>query len=142
MKKIKIKYQAIDFIVELLGIIGMVCLIILPIYFYSELPDIMPKHFNIHGQADSYGSKGVIWILPSIGFLIYIGMTLLNKFPHLFNYPTTVTNENVESLYKTGTRTVRIIKVIAILAFAYLNFRIIYIGLNETLELGVLFSRL
>ncbi len=137
--KIKIKYQTIDYVIELLGIIGLVCLIVLPIYFCNDLPDRIPKHFNIHGQPDSYGSKGIIWLLPSIGLFLYFGMTLLNKIPHLFNYPTKVTDENAEKLYKIGVLTVRILKVVVILTFAYLNFKIIRIGLAESTELGLLF---
>ncbi len=137
--KIKIKYQTIDYIIELLGIIGLVCLIVLPIYFYYDLPDKIPKHFNIYGQPDSHGNKGIIWLLPSIGLFIYVGLAFLNKIPHLFNYPTTVTNENAEKLYKIATRTVRILKAITTITFAYLNFKIIKIGLSETTDLNILF---
>lgn len=137
--KIKIKSQTIDYIIELLGIIGLVCLIALPLYFCNDLPETMPKHFNIYGKSDSYGSKEIIWLLPSIGLFLYVGMTWLNKIPHLFNYPTKVTNENAEKLYQIGTRMVRILKVVVILTFAYLNFRMIRIGLTKSTELGILF---
>lgn len=137
--KIKIKYQTIDYIIELLGIIGIVCLIVIPIYFYNDLPDILPIHFNIKGQPDAFGSKDSIWILPSIGLFLYIGMTLLNRIPHFFNYPTKFTNKNAERLYTTETRTLRLFKVIVVLLFAYIDFQVIRIGLKESTELGVLF---
>ena len=138
--KINIKYETIDYIIESLGIIALVCLVTAPIYFYNSLPDNIPIHYNIHGQPDAYESKQTIWILPLIGLFLYIGMTLLNKIPHLFNYPTKVTSENAEKLYRTGTRTVILLKVISTLIFAYLNFKTISIGLSKSTELGVLFT--
>ena len=138
--KINIKYETIDYIIESLGIIALVCLVTAPIYFYNSLQDNIPIHYNIHGQPDAYESKQTIWILPLIGLFLYIGMTLLNKIPHLFNYPTKVTSENAERLYRTGTRTVILLKVISTLIFAYLNFKTISIGLSHSTDLGFLFT--
>lgn len=138
--KINIKYETIDYIIESLGIIALVCLVTAPIYFYNSLPDNIPIHYNIHGQPDAYESKQTIWILPLIGLFLYIGMTLLNKIPHLFNYPTKVTSENAERLYRIGTRTVILLKVISTLIFAYLNFKTISIGLSHSTDLGFLFT--
>ena len=137
--KLKIKLTTVDYIIEIIGLIGIICLIALPIYYFNDLPDRLPKHFNALGQADSYGNKNMIWLLPALGLILYIGMTILNKYHHVFNYPTKVTNENAERLYKTGTITVRFLKTVVILSFAYLNFRIIKVGLNEIAEIGKLF---
>jgi uncharacterized membrane protein len=137
--KLKIKLTTVDYIIEIIGFIGIICLIALPIYYFNDLPDRLPKHFNALGQADSYGNKNMIWLLPALGLILYIGMTILNKYPHVFNYPIKVTNENAERLYKSGTVTVRFLKTVVILSFAYLNFRIIKVGLNEIAEIGKLF---
>lgn len=48
-------------------------------YLYPGLPEIIPTHFNIKGEADGYGSKGTIFLLPSImgvvGFMVYLLLT-------------------------------------------------------------------
>lgn len=137
--KLKVKLTTFDYIVEIIGLIGIICLIVLPIYFFNDLPDKLPKHFNALGQPDSYSNKGMIWFLPMVTLLLYIGLTILNKFPHIFNYPTKVTNENAERLYRTGTKMVRLLKIIMVLSFAYLNFRIIKVGLNKAAGIGGLF---
>ena len=137
--KIRIKYQTIDYTVELLGIIGLICLIVIPIYFYNDLPDSLPIHFNIKGQPDAFGNKNSIWLLPSIGLFLYIGMTMLNRIPHLFNYSTKVTNENAEELYRNETRTIRLFKVIVVILFVYIDFRVIRIGLTKSTGLGIFF---
>ena len=61
---------------------------------YFELPEIIPTHYNEAGEADSYGDKLNILALPIISTLLFIGLTILNKRPHLFNYPSEITKEN------------------------------------------------
>ena len=37
-------------------------------WLYPELPDQIPTHWNIHGEADGFGPKAVAaWLLPAIG---------------------------------------------------------------------------
>ena len=134
--RIPIKLTTTDYLFEIIGIIGVVFLIVFPIYFFNDLPSQIPKHFNALGQVDSYGSRESIWLLPAIGLVLYTGMTFLNKFPFAFNYPTKVTNENAEKLYTLGTKTVRLLKIIVVLSFAFLNFKTIEIALNKTTEIG------
>lgn len=137
--RIQIKLTTIDYLFEIIGLIGIACLIILPIYFYNDLPDQIPTHFNALGKVDSYGNHGFIWLLPAIGLFLYIGLTVLNKFPFAFNYPTKVTNDNAERLYIIGTRTVRLLKIIVVLLFVFLNFKTIEIALNKSTEIGKLY---
>ena len=127
----------IDYFFEIIGAIGIVCLILLPVYFYNDLPCQIPKHFNTLGQVDSYGNRRIIWLLPAIGLFLYVGMTVLNRFPIAFNYPTKVTNDNAEKLYTPGTRTIRLLKIIVVLSFFFLNFKTIEIALNKSTEIGV-----
>ena len=138
-QKLSINLTTVDYIVEIIGLIGIICLIFLPIYYFNDLPNRIPKHFNAFGQPDSYGNKIMIWFVPIITLSLYIGMTILNKYPHIFNYPTNVTNENAERFYKIATKSIRFLKVVIVVSFSYLNFRIIKTGLNETAGIGYIF---
>ena len=43
------------------------------IYFWDQLPDQVPTHFNIHGEADDWGPKWVnAFLLPAIGVFVYL----------------------------------------------------------------------
>ena len=134
--RIPINLTTTDYLFEIIGLIGIICSIVLPIYYFNDLPDQIPKHFNALGQVDSHGNRGIIWLLPAIGLFLYVGLTILNKFPFAFNYPTIITNENAEKLYTIGTRTVRLLKVIVVLSFVFLNFKTIEIALNKSTEIG------
>ena len=137
--KLNINLTKVDYLVEIIGFIGIFCLFFLPTYYYNDLPDRIPMHFNVLGEADSYGNKLMIWLVPIITLLLYIGMTILNKHPHFFNYPTQVTNENAERFYKIATKSIRFLKVLIVVLLFYLNFRIIKIGLDEQAGIGYLF---
>lgn len=136
---ISIKLTPIDYFIEIIGVIGIICLVFLPVYFLKDLPNQIPKHFNALGQVDSYGPRGTIWLLPAVGLILYLGLTVLNKFPFAFSYPTKVTDENAKELYTLGTRTVRLLKVVVVLLFAFLNYKTITIALNKATEIGKYF---
>ncbi len=139
MKKrpqIQIKLTTADYFLEIICLIGLLALIVLPIYFFNDLPAQIPKHFNAAGRVDSYGDRKIIWLLPTVGLFLYLGLTFLAKAPFAFNYPVKVTDENAKRLYSLGARTIRILKVVAILSFAFVNYKTISIALNYSTEIG------
>ncbi len=91
-------------------------------YYWNELPDVVPTHFNVLGQPDSYGSKWFLLIIPVIALLIFIGITYLNKFPHIFNYPVEVSERNAIALYKISKRMNALIMMITCEFFFYITF--------------------
>jgi len=134
--RIPVKLTATDYVIEVIGAFGIICLVLLSVYYYPDLPNQIPKHFNALGQVDSYGNREIIWLIPAIGVFLYVGLTILNKFPFAFNYPTQVTNNNAERLYTLGTRMIRVLKVILMLSFTFLNYKTIQIALNRATEIG------
>lgn len=69
---------------------------------YAWLPDSIPTHFNLAGQPDAWGSKGSVWMLVVVNIVIVGGLTLLSRYPKVFNYPAPVTEENAQTLYRAG----------------------------------------
>ena len=92
---------------------------------YSSLPDTIPTHYNAAGEADGFGRKASIVGLPLIATLLYIGLTLLNRVPHIFNFPTPVTPDNALRQYTNATRMIRYLKLILVLVFAGISFQTI-----------------
>lgn len=137
--KIKIKLTTADKLFELAGWILIVAIWILIIATYNSLPDSIPKHFNALGTADSFGKKDSIFILPIIASVIFIGLTILNKFPHLFNYPVKVTNENAVRLYTIATKLIRSLKLIIVVVFGSLVVQIVRNSYGHANGLGVWF---
>ncbi|WP_077617425.1 DUF1648 domain-containing protein [Bacillus sinesaloumensis] len=71
---------------------------------WSEIPDRVPTHFNIVGEADSWGGKASVFILPIVSTFLFKTLFILSKFPHVHNYPVKVTPENAEGIYKASRK--------------------------------------
>lgn len=131
--RIQIKWKRIDYLLELAGLIALSAMLFVSAYHYRDLPEQIPTHFNASGQVDAWGQRESIWLLPGIAAIMYLLLTLLNRFPHLFNFPVKVTEANAERLYTIGTRAVRLLKIALILMMLYLNWKTISIALaNQT----------
>ena len=115
--EIKIELTPADQVLEILSWLALLFLWGLVIYFYSSLPQIIPIHFNASGRANGFGSKGTLFLLPIIGAFLFVGLTALNKVPHIFNYPTAITPENALKQYTNATRVLRCVKLIILIIF-------------------------
>jgi uncharacterized membrane protein len=114
---LKTKFRKADFVLEAIAILALIAIWVFPIITYNSLPDTIPSHFGLQGKADGWGSKSGIFLLPVINILLFTGLTILSKYPHKFNYPVKVTEENAILLYNKGTRFLRILKVSVVLLF-------------------------
>jgi uncharacterized membrane protein len=123
--KLKIQLSPTDKVFELLGWGVLLALWIWTGTSYSSLPDSIPTHFNAAGEADGFGRKASIVGLPVIATLLYIGLTFLNRVPHIFNFPTPVTQDNALRQYTNATRMIRYLKLILVLVFAGISFQTI-----------------
>jgi uncharacterized membrane protein len=121
---LKLKLTKTDYLLEAAVFIGLAAICILAITTYQSLPEIIPIHYGIKGQADDWGSKAAIFILPVISLVLIIGMSILNRFPHIFNYPVKVTEENALQLYSRGALLIRIIKVSIVILFLFIEWLI------------------
>ena len=99
--KIDVKPTKMDLRVLRIGWIIIVLNVLVVFAFYFKLPESIPTHFNLKGEADGYGSKSTLWMLPIIGGLSYflLFMMTTKMKPWNFNYPTKVTEKNAPILY-------------------------------------------
>jgi uncharacterized membrane protein len=123
--RIKLQLNQTDKILEIVGWISVVGIWALPLINYFDLPEIIPIHFNGAGKADGFGNKTHIFVLPIISTLLFIGLTILNKNPHVFNYPSQITKENAVHQYTNATRMMRVLKLVIVLLFGLIVFKTI-----------------
>lgn len=108
-----------------LNIIAILLLIGNFIYLWTQwetLPRQIPIHFNMAGEADGWGNKALIWLLPVLGVGLWIGLTILEKFPHTYNY-LNLTEQNVERQYKNARMMINALKNESIFFFVYLSWK-------------------
>jgi len=97
---------------------------------YSSMPEIIPIHYTWNGEADGWGGKWNLILTTSIGTLLSIGIYILNKYPHVFNYPVKITHENAKIQYKLAQRLMRIINLLMVLLFTHIIFEAMQINMG------------
>jgi uncharacterized membrane protein len=137
---IKIQMTNTDWLLEVVGVIIVALMIAVVFAYYNELPITIPRHFNALGQPDGFGGKSIELVLPMVGVIIYLVMTVSLHFPKVFNYPFTITEENADRQYKNAVAMIRIVKTLVALMFFYLTYGTIQTGLGQMQGLGVWFA--
>jgi uncharacterized membrane protein len=103
---------------------------------WPSLPNRVPMHYTFFGEVDKWGSKGIIFLNPIIGAVLWIGLTILEKFPHVYNYIVGLTEENIERQYKNGRIMINIVKNEFLLYISYSNWKDIKIAYGYNLPFG------
>ena len=116
--KIKLTLSPFDKKLELASKLLFVVMWVLTFYIFFKSPTTIPTHFNVSGQADDFGNKLTLLILPILATVIYFGLTQLNKYPHIFNYMTKITADNAQKQYTIATRLLRFLKLAILLIFS------------------------
>lgn len=120
---LKIKKATIDYFLEFGALIVLISTWGFTIYHFNKLPDIIATHFDLNGKPNGFGSKNTIWLLPIIITLVFILISVLNRYPHKFNYLTKITEQNAHKQYRLASRSLRIILFNITLLFAFITFK-------------------
>ncbi|MBY0436435.1 MAG: DUF1648 domain-containing protein [Cyclobacteriaceae bacterium] len=128
--RINIRMTPVDWALEIICIAGIGLTVFWIASSYPKLPDTIPIHFGSSGVANGFGSKSMLWILPIVMGVTYIIQTIAVRFPHLFNYPIAITEENAARQYKNQVLMIRVLKPILVLIFLYISYATIQNGLG------------
>ncbi|SFV30853.1 DUF1648 domain-containing protein [Thermoflavifilum thermophilum] len=133
---IQLKLRMADKVLEIAGWILLIALWWMVIAHYHRLPETIPVHFDAMGHANKLGKKWMIWTIPSVTTVLFIGLTVLNQYPHLFNYPTRITDENAYTQYTLATRLIRYLKTILVFIFGLMEYQLIKSAEGKAAGLG------
>lgn len=100
-------------------------------WHFDALPDIIPTHFNHQGEVDGTGTKWSLIAMPIIGTIIYAGLVILSKYPHILNYPVEITPENAVRQYKGAVRFLRFLAFSLVCVFSIISWQTISIAQNQ-----------
>ncbi|MFC2137457.1 DUF1648 domain-containing protein [Bacteroidota bacterium] len=122
--RIIIKPSKVVRVMDVISIITIIYLIIISTHSYVNAPDIVPTHFDINGNPDNWGSKITLFIIPGLALFFYLIFTIISRFPHAFNYPIKITEENADRQYTLALKFLSLIKLSIIILFTFISFKI------------------
>lgn len=134
--KIKVPFTTLDLCIELLSIALLVFMWAYLIMHFGELPDKVPSHYNAAGEADSYSGRGFVFFIPIIATGLYAFLLLLTRYPHLNNYMVNITEDNAYKQYRFSVYVLRVVNLLCVIMFLYINHHIIQGAINQHSELG------
>ncbi|PWL38068.1 hypothetical protein DKG77_07180 [Flagellimonas aquimarina] len=117
--KIEVKPTTTDKKLVLIGWVIVILNFVVVLLFYFDLPETIPVHFNLKGEINGFGSKSILWIIPSISASIYMAMSILvlKMKPYYMNYPVKVTEKNAKELYALGIRMLTVMNLTTVIIF-------------------------
>jgi uncharacterized membrane protein len=106
---------------------------------WNYIPETIPTHFGITGKADTWGNKYTILLFPSILLILFTGLTILIRYPHIYNYLFPITEVNVHRQYKLARIFICMLKLELILLFTFLELITIFVATGKAEGLGIEF---
>lgn len=133
---LKIPVSKLDITIEILVLTGLVAMAILVLSNWGRLPQLVPTHFGLSGEADAWGSKNSILILPLLSVIIYGLLTVFSRLPRLMNYPVVITEENAKREYILGKLFLNVLKLVMVWLFYFISSATIRVALGLQSQLG------
>ena len=113
----RIRNSIFDIIVNIICVLLLVGLVIYLIVAWGGIPDQIPGHFGADGTVTRYDSKGSLIIIPIIAWVMFLGISLVERFPQVWNTGVRVTEENKFRVYRVLKSLIVMVKLIVIALF-------------------------
>lgn len=84
-------------VLNILGFCFLALTFFITIKNYPKLPDRIPIHFNIEGEADRYGHRKWIFFTPFLSLVIFVSMTIIAFGNVGYNNPVETTDQNIDT---------------------------------------------
>ncbi|MGE7024314.1 DUF1648 domain-containing protein [Solibacillus cecembensis] len=137
---LQIEKSTSERIANSIGYTSLAAMVIFLLFKWSSLPAEVPAHFNAVGEVDRWGSKYELLILPVIAILLTFFMELIERYPHVHNYPERLCEANVHAFYLNSRQMLNYMKNIINLLFAFLVYESIGISFGDDSSLGFSFA--
>lgn len=92
----KTKRTRLDWLLEVIAFAALAATFLLLLDRWPQLPGNVPIHFSTTGMPNGWSNKDTLWILPLLGAVLYLILTLVAKNPYSMNIPIQLDRENPE----------------------------------------------
>lgn len=125
---------------EIFAGIGIACAGLVFAAYWPRLPAVIPTHFGATGAPDATGPKSELigLLLGNVG--IYVLVSIISRFPQLYNYPARITEENAERQYRNARALMIWLKTEAVWTLFYIEWQTIQVALGRSSGMGALMA--
>lgn len=88
---------------------------------WGNLPDKIPGHYDAAGAVDRWGDKSELIALPIVAVILFIGITVVEQFPKIWNTGVTVTDQNRGRVYSALKSMIITEKLLVVAVFSFLS---------------------
>ena len=124
---------------DALALLAILATFVLAVRGWQILPERVPHHFSWRGVPDAWGGRWVLFLLPTFGAVMFIGLSILGRFPHRFNYLQPITAENVHRQYSSALSLLAWLRLEIAALFLYVEWHFYKGALDKTLRLSAWF---
>lgn len=133
---LNLPFTPLEIILDRFGLAGVLLQVAVLTATWADLPARIPTHFGANGAPNAWGGKASVLIGPVVSLVIYIGMTVLARYPHLYNYPKRFSADNAERMYRLGRGLIVWLKTELVWLFTWLMWATISVALGHAAGLG------
>lgn len=116
--KHKLPMTVMDRVAELISAVVLLTATTFFLIGYSAISDSIPMQYDFSGNVSRMGSKSELLLLLGVLIVIYAGLTVLQRYPHVYNYLVEITEENAERQYSLAVRMIRWLKLMMVSLFS------------------------
>jgi uncharacterized membrane protein len=98
---------------------------------WGKLPARVPVHFAASGIPDAWGPSSSLMVLPILGVVLFVVLTVLERFPRLGKHRVALARENAEALQRLGRQLVLTVKLTTTAVLAYIFWASTRVALGE-----------
>ena len=124
----KRKRTLIEMILDIVSLLFLISSAVYIMMQWSSLPNQILFQFNSFGKVSILGSKVSVFALPLFGLIIWIGLTVLERFPHRITLPFFL-QENKEMEFRNNRILINMTKNVLVIFFTYTNWTSIQLTL-------------
>lgn len=114
--KLSVRGNRIQSFAEVVALVGLAAMAVI-LLRCQPVEGPVPTHFGLDGQPDAWGEPGSLFVVPAIALVLWIGLTLLDRIPHAFNYAVEITGENAETQYVLAKALLAVLKAQSVWVF-------------------------
>ena len=124
---------------EAIAAIGLLVSLVLIIWVWHSLPEQIPTHFGAVGKPDGWGPKGFTVAVPLTAFFLWVGLTILGRYPNALGYPVSISQANALYQYRLMMWILVVSKIEVTWLFTYITWKTVQVSFAKAEGLGAWF---